>query len=332
MMTRPSDAALLRYVSGESSLAESQAIEQWLATDPDLAASVAELQRAWSTVPPSAPHFDKAAVWHRIAGETRPNRLAPQRRWRLPAAIAAALMLAAGLTLYQSRRPAPAPPITYREVATARAQQAVIDLPDGSRVTLAADTKLRIPSDFFTRRELHLVGRAHFTVVHDTTRPFLVHTATATTEDIGTAFIVTAYPEANGTHVVVTDGSVALRQPATAPSAASQRALLTLERGDVATLDSSGTATLTRNADIQRYLSWTKGVLTIDNTPLRDAIPELERWYDVDIRLADPALGDRRVTAQLRSEPAARAAERLALILGVRATSNGNVITLRRKP
>jgi ferric-dicitrate binding protein FerR (iron transport regulator) len=336
MSPRPDDAAILRYVSGESSLAESQQIEDYLAADPDLAASIAELRAAWSSPPPSTPSWQKADVWHRISAEIRPSRLAkPTRRWQWPVAIAATLVLATGISIYQALRPvAPELPISWREVTTARAQQAVLDLADGSRVTLAAATTLKIPSNFTTRREIQLVGRAHFEVKHDTTRPFLVHTKTATTEDIGTAFVITAYPESKKTQVVVTDGAVALRQLASAGASAPTKPLLTLSKGDVATLDSSGTATLTRNAALAPYLSWTKGILTIDNTPLRDAIADIERWYDIDIRLADRGLGDRRVTAQLRSEPASRAAERLALILGVRASSDatGRVITLRRKP
>jgi transmembrane sensor len=324
---RPDDAAILRYVSGESTLAESEAIREWLEANADLAASVDELRAAWSA--PASPEvkWDKGAMWHRIAAETRPSRRQNEGSRLTMYAIAASITLligAASTVVYLRARAPVAEQVTWRDVETKRAQQAVLDLPDGSRVTLAADTRLRVPSNFARHRELRLDGRAYFVVVHDSTRPFRVATATATTEDIGTAFVITAYPESRGTHVVVTDGSVALRQPATA------KPLLTLSRGDVATLDSNGTATLTRNADVERYLSWTKGVLSIDNTRLRDAIPELNRWYDVEIRLADASLGDRRVTAQLRSEPASRATERLALILGVKAHAVGRLITLSR--
>lgn len=322
---RPDDAALLRFISGESPLAESQAIEEWLAAAPDRAASLYELRAAWSTPDRRDAHFEKAKVWHRIATQTRrPSQRQPWRAVPFLAATAAALVLVITLTLDRATEPA----VQYRDVVTPRGQQAVLDLSDGSRVFLAPESRLRIPSNFAAeKRELQLEGRAHFVVTHDSTKPFLVRTATAIAEDLGTAFSVSSYAESPQTEIIVSDGAVALRVPA------SEKRLLTLTRGDRATLDSIGIATLTRNVDVDRLLSWTSGILTIDNTPLRDAIADLERWYDVEIQVSgDPTLLDRRLTAQLRSEPPSRAAERLALILDARAELTDRVITLSRRP
>jgi transmembrane sensor len=341
---RPDDAALLRFISGESPLAESENIREWLAADPALAESVEELRAAWSSAEAAEPQWDKAGVWNRIAAETRSVRppahvprfaVRPRRQWAsLPIAATLTLMIGGGAAVLWQRSPASvAETVTMREVVTSRGQQAVLDLPDGSRVTLAADSKLRIPSNFDVqgrnarRRELELVGRAYFEVTHDATRPFIVHTATATTEDVGTAFVISAYPETRATQVVVAEGSVALHDPANKGRDPARAPLMVLTRGDAATMNASGTATLTRNADVERYTSWMEGVLPIDGARLRDAIPELERWFDVDIRLADPGLGERRLTAQLRSEPVAPAVERLALILGVQVHVNGRIVT-----
>ena len=103
-----------------------------------------------------------------------------------------------------------------REIATTRGQQATLDLADGTRVTLAADSKLRIPPSFgragtdgVRRRDVELQGEL-FDVVHNTTRPFVVHTTTAVTKDVGTSFVISAYPEAHMTEVVVVSGSVGL--------------------------------------------------------------------------------------------------------------------------
>jgi transmembrane sensor len=341
---RPDDAALLRFISGESPLAESESIREWIAADPALAASVEELRAAWATSAADVPTWDKDGVWNRIAAETRSVRapakvpsfaVRPRRQW-MPLAIAAVLTLVIGggaAVVWQRSAASVADAVTMREVVTGRAQQAVLDLPDGSRVTLAADSKLRIPSNFDVkagnarRRELELDGRAYFEVKHDAARPFIVHTATAATEDVGTAFVISAYAETRATQVVVVEGSVALRDPASKRRQPPRAPLMVLTRGDAATVNASGTATLTRNTDVNGYTSWMKGVLTIDATRLRDAIPELERWYDVEIRLADPALGEPRFTAQLRSEPAAPAMERLALILGVRVHTDGRIVT-----
>src|SRR5262245_45044352 len=130
---RPDDAALLRYVSRESPLAESRAISEWLEADPDLAASVAELRAAWSSRQ-QAPDawFDASAVWERLAAETQPTKpprrhsspnvipLAVRQRSRVaPLAIAASLVIAAAVGGMFWRRSAARPPVeptvTYRE-------------------------------------------------------------------------------------------------------------------------------------------------------------------------------------------------------------------------
>jgi transmembrane sensor len=104
--------------------------------------------------------------------------------------------------------------------------------------------------------------------------------------------------------------------------------VLVLTAGTFGRMDAAGTATLARNISVDDYLSWTKGILLFRSTPLDQAVLELNRWYDVDIRLAAPVLARRRLTAELRDEPFDVALRRLTMTLGVDATRLGNVITL----
>lgn len=115
------------------------------------------------------------------------------------------------------------------ETITGRGQRATVELPDGSRAILAAESRLRYPAsaehwrDADRARDLYLEGQAYFEVQHDSTRAFRVHTATGVVEDLGTEFVVAAYPETHGTLVAVVAGVVALyRAPVdTAVAAAS---------------------------------------------------------------------------------------------------------------
>jgi transmembrane sensor len=72
----------------------------------------------------------------------------------------------------------------------------------------------------------------------------------------------------------------------------------------------------------QRYLSWTTGTLTLDDIPLREAVPILERWFDIELRLADSTLADRRVTAVYRDQPLSQVLDALAIALGARYERN----------
>ncbi len=177
-------------------------------------------------------------------------------------------------------------------------------------------------------RDVHLQGEAFFEVTHDSTRPFRVHTSNSIAEDLGTEFVVTAYPEARTTQVVVASGLVALRNGGAAGRVAGRPILLTLERGDLGRLDAAGAATLTRNVDVAAYLGLTTGTLAFNAVPMREAIERLEHWYDVEIRLADTSLAGRRFTASFREAPVTDVLRVLEIALDVRADRNGRVVTL----
>jgi ferric-dicitrate binding protein FerR (iron transport regulator) len=71
-------------------------------------------------------------------------------------------------------------------------------------------------------------------------------------------------------------------------SDSTERALLMT--GDVARLTSSGPVTVTHEAlGADGYFAWTTGHLVFRNTPLVEALVELSRWYDADLRLATDA-------------------------------------------
>jgi transmembrane sensor len=221
-----------------------------------------------------------------------------------------------------------------RELVTSRGERATGNLPDGSRVILGPDSRLRIPATFAAARsavgsrDVHLEGEAFFEVTHDSTRPFRVQTSHGVAEDLGTEFVVTAYPETGATRVVVASGLVALKQRDGAPNTAPRPVLLSLSPGDLGRLDSTGTATLRRNVDVSAYVGWTNGELIFDEVPIRDAMVRLARWYDLDIRLADSSLAGLKLTATFHDEPVSRVLQALEIALRVRAEQDGRIVTL----
>jgi transmembrane sensor len=338
-----------RYLAGEATPAETAQVRRWIDAEPHRAGYLEALRRQ---VPEegisSAP--DVEAGWRRVAarihaenaaGQTPVIRIesAPSRtkrsfahgttRWLVPAA--AALLVAASLSLWRVRRDSPESvrrelsSTTLRELTTPNGRRASLVLGDGSRVVLNAGSRLRYAADFGrtgAAREVQLDGEAYFEVTHDATRPFRVHAGNALAQDLGTRFSISAYP---GSHaqVVVAEGKVSLRLD---KSQASDSAVLGAgERGRLEV--SRGATSVARvtvdTVDAARYLSWTTGTLALDDVPLRDAIPVLQRWFDVDIRLADSSLANRRVTASFRDEPVSQVLDALAVALGARYERSG---------
>src|SRR5690349_5983425 len=141
-----------------------------------------------------------------FAGDCSAAETAAGERWRVAVgAIAASLILAVGAALWLRHDDTPtqaAAEPAAREFATGRGQRATIRLVDGSRVELGYASTLRVRQIDGGRRELFLEGEAVFDVVHDESRPFIVHAANATTEDLGTVFSVRAYPGDSAVRVV----------------------------------------------------------------------------------------------------------------------------------
>ena len=191
---------------------------------------------------------------------------------------------------------------------------------------------------------MYLEGEAYFQVQPDAHRPFRVHTARSVTEDLGTAFVISAYLDQTTTEVMVAEGRVALWRAGAGAGAADTTAVslsgsrrpdaapaLVLAARDLGRLESSGVATVRRGVDVERRLVWIRGVLAFDAKPLGEAVLTLERWYDVEIRLEvrDSALAARRITATFNNEPIDLVLKRIALTLGLRVDREGSVFVLR---
>lgn len=225
--------------------------------------------------------------------------------------------------------------VPLQAVSTARGQRATITLSDGSRIVLGAESSVKYARDFGARahRDVYLEGQAFFEVAHDSLRPFAVHTSRGVAEDLGTEFVVTAYPGAPAMQVVVASGKVLLRGAASSRSDSStgrpvDEYRLTLGPGELGTVDSSGVLSRSRVADISQYLDWTRGELVFRGVPLREALPAIGRWYDMEIALGDTSLGSRRLVASFGPHAAGDVVRLIALAVDARYVEHGDTVVL----
>jgi transmembrane sensor len=354
MAERSEDDRLVRYITGQCSPLEAARIRRWIAQDPARWERFLELERTWRACGPTR-QWDVDAAWAVLrrrrrltqraangAGAAPGSRAAPLVLWRSGsrsrasatlATFAAALVLAvAGVFLWRGsgRRP-PRDVVPLKEIATARGQQATIRLADGTRVILGPASTIRYAQRFGAnaRRDVYLDGQAYFEVVHDTLHPFVVHTARGVAEDLGTEFVVTAYDEMRDMQVVVASGRVALGHASgdtTAPVHATSR--LTLARGELGRIDSTGALSRRDVSDTAPYFGWTTGQLVFRGVPLGDALPEINRWYDIDLMLGDRRLASRRLVAVFGRQPAPEVVRLLAMAVGARYEQRGRSIVL----
>jgi transmembrane sensor len=255
----------------------------------------------------------------------RPAIAVPTRLgWRLPAALAAAaaIVVAVGPRAWRvwSARAVPSA-MTY---STTNGQRATIGLDDGSRVMLAANSRLRYTVAANGARDVTLDGAAYFDVRHAADRPFTIRTARSVTRVLGTQFVVSAYPDDTAETVAVSSGRVSVQERGTPDGSGA----VTVAGGQVSVLGAGDRPTVTPAADLAAYTGWTSGVLTFRGARLRDITHVLERWYDVDIQLSDPSLDTLMFAVTITQQPVDDAMQLLASTAGLRYTRHGRVVTL----
>ena len=334
-----------RHLAGDASPDDERALSAWLAADPRNAEIVnAARAAARATDGRAESSWDVDRAWSRMAARMHESNdssvvpLHPRKssgpwtgwsRTPLVASIVGVLAAAAVLVVVLQRPAARTPTAVIasrtHEVLAAPAQQTRVTLGDGTRVVLNAGSRLRYTDDFGRgARDVELDGEAYFDVVHDETRPFRVHARGSIAEDVGTRFVVRAYPELTTVDVVVTQGSVVLRREraSTAPTL-----LVAGQRGRVA---QDGAITLVNDPDVERWLEWTRGGIVLEGVTLGEAAVELGRRFAVRIDVTGDDLARRRVSARFHDEPLPRVLDALGAALGTRWTRVGDRIVIGR--
>jgi len=194
-----------------------------------------------------------------------------ERRPRLPrtslgmVAVGAAFVLAfTGWGWWQGRT-------TF---ATSVGEQRIVQLADGSSVRLDTDSRIRVRFAADQRLIELEAGQAMFDVAPDRERPFVVQAGDARVTAVGTVFDVRR--EAGGASVTLVSGVVDVvsgREQATRMSAGHQARVAPRE-------------TRIEVVDVALETSWTDGRIVLRDTPLREAVAEVNRYLTAKVELA----------------------------------------------
>ena len=185
--------------------------------------------------------------------------------------------------------------IAKKTITTPRGATYDIELSDGTRVKLNADSKLTFPVNFNgSVRIVELVGEAFFSVARDEARPFIVKTVNANTTVLGTEFDVRAYDDML-TSVVLKNGKVRVDSNVKADEE------VTMETEQSATIRKDGTIALYK-ADAEKQTMWTTGNFCFDMTPLLVLTKEMGRWYNVNIEIEEEVLDHYPISFEMSRE------------------------------
>lgn len=287
-------AWLVRLQSGDGK--DHPAFEAWYAADPRHADIYDDVLANWDKMAAAA--HTPAARARRSGGARGPWIIAFSA---LAAAVAAALLLLpAGI--WQQPRLSDAQG-RERVHASAAGEIRTVRLPDGSQAILDASSRLSL--DFSaTERSLRLDrGRARFTVAHGDERPFVVLAGQAKVIAHGTIFDVGFVGEK--VLVSLLEGVVEVHDTSTAvdPSATASRKLRPGQKLTVAGSSAAAIPEPVEPADVR----WTpNAMLSFEDVPLEEVVAAVNRFNDLPVALADPALGKLRFSGTFDArDPAA---------------------------
>jgi len=334
----------LRLSSADVSARERDAFRGWLAQSAQHRAAYDAIDRAWDACAEEAGDF--AIVSMR---EAALRYVPPAKRgfWQWPITAAVCLvaacwvgwLIAAGKLANHTGALRPQSPgveltstianAVRAEFETRIGERSTIRLVDGSVIVL--DTGSRISVDLTgIGREVHLLaGRANFDVAHDAAKSFVVYAADRRITALGTAFDVRIGPRE--VRVTLEEGRVVVDQispGALHPARGSPAARTQLEPGEQLVAPVGGAARV-RGADIKRATSWQQGRLIFEADRLADAIAEMNRYSTSPIVLADPEIGDLKLSGVFRTGEVRAFAHALTEYFSIDTVQDGDTTILR---
>jgi transmembrane sensor len=230
----------------------------------------------------------------------------------------------AGLEFSSLARLKTGPSAVTQSYTTNTGERLAVTLADGSKVTLNTATQLNIAFSKADRVVRLLQGQALFEVAKDKMRPFVVQTQNGRFVAVGTAFDV--YIDQTEVKVTMLDGTV--RAESIDPSAPSR---VTVTAGEQLTADSHFDFRI-RRVNAQRETSWRRGQLIFDDTPLREAIEELNRYSSTHIVVADPKVAELRLSGTFSTEGSRAFVEAVTAYFPIQAEhTDATTVTLKAR-
>jgi transmembrane sensor len=310
---RAQAAVWVTDLHGPNRTAELEAsLRLWLAEDPRHAQAFELATDAWSDtehLPLSfAPNLGRKA--------TRFTRA------RIAALIgAAALSITLAAIFYALSDPT---------LSTGAAEQRTVDLADGTQVTLNANS--RISTNFTDKtRQLTLdKGEVLFTVTHDPNRPFIVNIGERKVTAVGTIFDIRR-EDARRDDFTVTliEGRVAIAPLSPSPAADNQTvpANMQLQPGQRLRVSTQSPDALD-TPPIEKITAWQRGMLVFDDTPLRNAAAEFNRYGKRKLIIDSTVSNNIHVSGVFKLNDPLSFAQAIAKAHQLRISENPNEITL----
>ena len=332
-----------RIADGRLSEQERAAFQLWLDAAPRNAETMSGVIGGWRSVEAYASTPELVDLRQQaLASARRVHRLRSIQNfvvagWR-PAALAASILVAISVALAWSW-------LVPHGYETGLGERRIVVLTDGSKISLDAETLVRVRYAF-GRRDLWLErGRAKFDVAKDPLQPFTVDAGGREVVATGTSFSVELVRKQM--RVILYEGHVAVLndrgpeagkelsaiEPAGAPA---DRALtpgheLVVLAADPKA-DDQAPAAVVASIDPSGSLAWEAGQLVFKDEPLSEVVERSNRYATTQLVIGDPSVGSVRISGVFREGDVDSLVQGMTVAFPIRARDGGDQIVLFDDP
>jgi transmembrane sensor len=298
----------------------------WLAESSENGIQFERVTETWEAAAGNpAPGIPRMARW---------NPAPPRHRWAIAAILVIAIGVAGTFALMRW---------SVTTYTTEIGEQRLVRLEDGSRVTLNSGTKISIAFTKSERRIRLKRGEAFFEVARNPNRPFIVAAGDRRVTALGTVFAVSY--DSDRTAVTLVEGKIsvdALRgaaptvpalgalKPKMTPAGLPDTGAVILSPGERLTF-TSRSAPKIDEPKLEAVTAWRHGEVVLDNTPLADAVAEMNRYESIRLVIEDPRTAALRVSGIYHTGDSDGFAQTVAQLYGLEIRQQPGQILLRAR-
>ena len=178
--------------------------------------------------------------------------------------------------------------VKYNTLIVPRGGEFSLELADGTRVWLNAESRLRYPVAFTGKeRKVEMEGEVYFEVAKNKEKPFIVTVNGVDIRVLGTSFNVSAYQE----EVVATlvEGKVQLKK-------GNEQVILSPNQQAIWSDDEFRV----KQVDARNYVLWKEGIFYFEDVDLETILDDMARWYNVNVFYMNPVLKEMKFSVEIR--------------------------------
>ncbi|PWJ59386.1 ferric-dicitrate binding protein FerR (iron transport regulator) [Dyadobacter jejuensis] len=322
MKTTISKYIFFDYLSGRSNPLERKLVEEWIRNSENLECYYGWLMEWETRYPQFIPDQQQALerLQYRVTHEMDAVPLEEEEPeessnfWQWPflyhpfLGVAVALVLVLGIGVWFGDS------LWYKDYRTGYGQTTNIYLEDGSRVSLNANSSLKVPRiGFYGKvRKVLLEGEAEFAVSHTLDhQQFVVQTSdTFQVQVLGTEFSVLARPRA--TEVALKSGSVRIAYTEKAKNKG-----VTMKPGDLAKLNPHGGVQILKQPDPDAFGAWKEQRYVFNATSVREVSQMIRDNYGLTV-VARKDILDRKITGNFKTKDVDELLKTISEVLNLR--------------